>query len=165
MKLPRDTLDSIPSLASHRGSTLSTNQVVNARLKLGKRVLDMAALSVARAKESGVDSDQDPRTALEEEGRQEDTSPKSNLEAGNNRHRGIVVLLDEAADGISHGVGRILGLAVGGSGSTWNQLLGRSNGWDNVGTGVCGDVKDRVDAVREERKRVLGHKEPDEGHH
>lgn len=47
-------------------------------------------------------------------------SLKSNFEVGNNWYRGIVVFFDEVVDGISYGVGCILGFVVGGSGSIWN---------------------------------------------
>ena len=71
MELSSAVLDAIPDLTSCWGCPLSTDKIVDARLKLGERVLNMCALGEAGPEESGVDSQQDPGTALEEDGAKE----------------------------------------------------------------------------------------------
>ncbi len=165
MELPRAALDAVPNLASHGRGALGADQVVDAGLELGERALHVAALGKARAQEGGVDGDQDPRAALEENGGQQEADPEEDLEARDHRHGRIVVLLDERANGIR---GRVLGVHRLGSGrgpSGGINLLGRDDSRNQGRADICGDVEDRVNAVGEEGQHVLGHEEPDQGHH
>lgn len=154
-------LDVVPDAAGGGGSALGTDKRVDASRELAERGLDVAALGVAGADKGRVDGEQDPRAALEQEGGEDDAEPEEDLEARHNRHGRVVVLLDKGANAVSQGAGR-LGAgrrAVGGTGRR------RADGGQQVGAGVRGDVEDGVDAVREEGERVLGGKEPDQGHH
>ncbi len=95
MELSRGRLDGLPYLTGPGRGALGTDKVVEAGLELGERVLDVAALSIAGAEESGVDSEQDPRAALEENGPQNKANPQQNLEPRNDRHGAVIVLLNE----------------------------------------------------------------------
>lgn len=125
----------------------------------------MAALGITGPKKSGVNGNQDPGAALPEDGAQEETSPNGDLKTRDDRHGSIVVLLDESTDRIGHGVRRILGLAVGRSTGSGGQLLGREDCGDEISAGVCRDVEDGVNAIGKEGERVLGHEQPNNGHH
>lgn len=118
----------------------------------------MSALREPRAEESSVQSNQDPRAALEEDSSEQQADPEEDLEGGNDGHAGVVVLLDEDADLLSQSTVS-LGLASG-------TIGGRGRGADGgqkVGAGVGGDVEDGVDAVGEQGEGVLGREQPDKG--
>lgn len=163
VELTSTVLDTVPNLACNWGGSLGTNEIIDARLKHGKGVLDMAALRESSAQECGVDGNQDPRPALEENGRQEKTNPEKDLEARDNGHGHVVVLLDKAANSIRQGVRSVLGLSVRRSAGA-RDSLGRDDGGDQVRASVGCNVEDGVDAVGQHSKRVLGHEEPDKGH-
>lgn len=163
MELTGKALDGLPSLTSSRRGALSANEVVDADLKVAERVLDVAALSKAGAEEDGVDDDQDPGAALEEDDVEEDTEPEDELNVGNNRHGRIVVLLNETANRVGHGVLSVLGLGAG-RGTGGRGHLGRGHeSRDQVRTSIGSDVEDRVDGEGKHGDRVLGHEEPDKG--
>lgn len=163
MELPGSLLGRLPSLARGRGSSLRSDQRVDTGAELGERVLDVTALSVARTEESSVEDNQDPRSALEEDGRQKNAEPEKNLERRDNGHGSIVVLLDESTNlvskwAVNHGSAagrRALGLLL---------RLGRKESGNQVGASVGSNMEDRVDRVREQSEGVLGSKEPHEGH-
>ena len=163
MELPGSLLGRLPSLARSRGSSLGSDQRVDTGAELGERVLDVAALGVASTEEGSVEDNQDPRSALEEDGRQQNAEPEKNLERRNNGHGSIVVLLDESTNLVSkwavdHGSAagrRALGLRLS---------LGRKEGGNQVGAGVGSNVEHRVDRVGKQSEGVLGSKEPHEGH-
>ena len=56
---------------------------------------------------------------------------------------------------------RDLGLGIWRGGRRGN-LLGREDGWDQIGTRVGGDVEHRVDSIGQHGERVLGHEQPDQ---
>lgn len=166
MELPSTVLDGAPDLAGGRGGTLSSDERVDASTEGGERVLDMGALAVTRTEEDGVEADKDPRSALEENGRQKDTEPEEDLEAGDDGHGSIIVLLDKGTDLISERAvyrGSVVGRGTIGSGSVRSALGGGESG-DQVGASVGSNVEDREDGVGEKSQRVLGSEEPDEGH-
>ena len=166
MELPRGALHAVPDLASDGRGALGADEVVDAGLELGKRTLHVAALGKARAQEGSVEGNQDPRAALEEQGRQKEADPKQDLEARDHRHGRVVVLLDEGSDRIRSRVLRVLDLTSGLRGVAGRgDLLGRHESRDQGRANICGDMEDRVDAVREESKQVLGHEEPNQSHH
>lgn len=166
VELPGPDLDAIVDLADSGRGTLSTHQVVTPRLQQRKRVLDVAALGETSPEEGRVDGEQDPRAALEDDGAQEDADPEEDFEAGDNRHGSIVVLLDKSSDRVRHGVLRVHGLA-GGRGATRGgfNLGWGNNGRNHIGSRVCRDVEDRVDAIGKHREGILGQDEPNNGHH
>ena len=165
MELPGAALDSVPDLASNRGSALGADKVINAGLELTERVLDMGALSETSPEEGGVECDQDPRAALEDDGAAEQANPQEDLQPRHDRHGRIIVLLDEGTNRLGERVLSILRLGAGRGSGRRVDLLGRDKGWDYVCARVGRDVENRVDAIWQHRKRVLGHEEPDDGHH
>ena len=146
-------LDHVPHLPGHGRRTLSANERVHACAELGEGVLDVAALGVASAEESGVEDNQDPRAALEEDGGKEDADPEEYLQRGDDRHGRIVVLLDKDTNPIGPGV---VGLGLG-------SVACGGDGRDQVGASVGGDVENRVHRVGEESHGVLRRKEPYKG--
>ena len=152
MELPDTVLESLPHLAGSGGSALGANERVHTGTEQGERLAEVRALGVAGAEEDGVQGDEDPRPALEEDGGQEHAEPEEDLESRDDRHARGVVLLAEVANLL--GKRAILLGVVGGRGSD-----GRDQGVACVG----GNVEDGVDAVGEEGQRVLGRDEPDEG--
>lgn len=161
MELPGASLDTIPNLSGSRWRALSSNKVINPRLELCERALDVSALAEASAEERGVDDQQDPAPTLEEDGREEETRPQRNLEAGDDGHGGIIVLLDKGANGIGERVRVGLRLRTGSSSGGGS---GGGDGRDDGGAGVGRKVEDGVDAVRQQCDGVLGREEPDKGH-
>lgn len=121
----------------------------------------MGALTETGAQEGAVNGQQDPAPTLEEDGRQEEAGPQRNLEARDDGHRRVIVLLDEIADGVGERVRVVLRLATRRGGA----LGGRDDGRDDSGASVGREVEDRVDAVGEHGDRVLGREKPDQGHH
>lgn len=97
---------------------------------------------------------------MEQDGGDEEANPQGNLEAGDDRHGHVVVLLDEGANGVGDPV--VLGLGLGAVGS-WD-LGGWDDRGDDGGAGVGCKVEDGVDRVGEQREEVRGREEPDEGH-
>ena len=131
----------------------------------------MSALREAGTQEDRVDANQDPGPALEESGSEQQTNPEHDLEAGNDSHGGVVVLLDEEANLVSQGAvnlglrgGARRGARRGAGSGTVSGSLGRRDGGDHIGAGVSSDVEDRVHRVRQEGEGILRHEEPDEGH-
>lgn len=163
MELPGSLLGRLPSLARGGGSSLGSDQRVDASGELSERVLHVAALSVASTQEGSVEDNEDPRSALEEDGRQENAEPEKDLERRDNRHGSIVVLLDESTNLVSEWAvnhrsaagRRTLGLGLS---------LGRKEGGNQVGAGVGSNVEHRVDRVGKQSEGVLGGKEPHKGH-
>lgn len=160
MELPGTTLDAIPNLPGCRRRSLSTQLAIDPSLKCRERVLDMGALAESGAEEDGVEGKQDPAAALEKDGGTEEAGPQSDLKAGDNRHRHVVVFLDEGADGVGNPV--VLGLGLGAIGG--GDLGGRDDGGDDGGAGVGREVEDGVDGVGEQGQEVRGREEPDKGH-
>lgn len=165
MELLRSVLDSLPYLSCDRGDALATNEGIDSRGQVLKLVLDEAALGEAGAEEGRVQSQQDPGAPGEDEGGAEKAEPQHNLKDGHEAHGQVVVLLHEAADGLSER-GGLVGWLRGGRGAGW----GHDGGWggdggDEVGARVGRDVEDGVDAEWEHGEGVLGGEEPDERHH
>ncbi len=164
MELSGAVLDAFPDLPGRRRGALGTHEVVHPRLELAKRVLDVDALGEAGAQEDCVKDDKDPRSALEQEGGDEEAEPKEDLECRDDRHGAVVVLLDEAANGVGHRVRGELGLSIRRRAGGRGDRLGREDSGDEVRSGVGGDVEDGVDAVGEHGERVLRREEPDQSH-
>lgn len=163
MELTGEALDGLPSLTSSRRGALSANEVVDALLKVAERVLDMAALSEAGAKEDGVDGDQDPGATNEEDDVEKNADPEEELNVGNDRHRRIVVLLNKIANRVGHRVLSVLGLGAGRSSGGRGHLGRGHESRDQVRAGIGSDVEDRVDGEGKHGDRILGHEEPDKG--
>lgn len=68
MELDSNLLDNIPALLELRWGSLGANKVVGSCDDVSKRILDMAALSIASSEECCVQAKQDPRPTLEKDG-------------------------------------------------------------------------------------------------
>ena len=141
---------------------MTTNKSINSCLQLSELGLNKATLGKSCAEEGSVDCNQDPGTFAEGNGREEETAPEKDLENSNQTHGGIVVFLDEFANGISQCVRLVGWLATWGSSSCGN--LRWLEGWDQVGTSIGCDVEDRIDSEWEHREGVLGTEKPHKGH-
>lgn len=162
MELLGATLDTVPDLSGDGGSTLSTDKGVDAGVELSEGVLDVSALREAGAEESSVDGQEDPRSALEDDGGEEDADPEEDLETGNNRHGRVIVLLHESTNLIGPRV--VDGLGLGRTSGGLDSGLGSNDNGNEIGASVGSDVEDGVDGVGKESKRVLGGEEPNKGH-
>lgn len=162
VELPSTALDTVPDLSCGRRSTLGTDEVIDTGLEHGEGVLNVAALRKSGAQEGGVDGNQDPRPALEQDSREQQADPKKDLEAGHDRHGHVIVLLNEGANSVRKRVSTVLRLRV--RRARGGDDLGRDDGGDQVGAGVGRNVEDRVDAVGQHSERILGHEEPDQSH-
>lgn len=163
VELPGTALDTVPHLSGSWRRALRTNEVVDPGLEPCEGALDVGALAETSAQEDGVDDQQDPAPTLEEDGREQQAEPQSNLEAGDNGHGRVVVLLDEGADGISEWVrGHMRSRTAGGTGGG-NGLVGGSERRDDGGASVGREMKYGVDEVRQQSDWVLWGEEPDEG--
>lgn len=162
MELLGTTLDTVPDLSGDRGSALGTDKRLDAGVELSERVLDVGALGEASSEEGSVDGQEDPRSALEDDGREENADPEEDLEGGNNRHGRVIVLLNKSTDLIRD---RVVdgGLGLGRSRGGLSSGLGSNENGNEVGASVGSDVEDGVDSVGEESKRVLRGEEPDKG--
>lgn len=160
VELPGTALDTIPNLTSRWWGSLSAELAVDPRLESGEGVLDVGALAEAGADEDGVEGEQNPAAALEEDGGDEEADPQGDLEAGDDGHGHVIVLLDKGANGVGDPV--VLGLGLGAIGS--GDLSRRDDGGDDGGAGVGRKVEDGVDGVREQSQEVGRGEEPDEGH-
>jgi hypothetical protein len=138
---------------------------VGASSKLANGLLDKRALGVASAEESEVDDQQNPATLREGKSRQHQAEQEQDLESGDNTHAGIVVLLDEAANGLSERVLLAGGLGARGArrGRASAALRGLQ-GRDQVHAGVGRNVEDRVHAEGQEGQNDLARVQPDESH-
>jgi hypothetical protein len=93
-------LETTPGLSDGRREVLTSGNGVTTSAELVDGRLHKGALVEASSKEDGVDSDQDPRALLEEEGREAQTEPQSDLEDSDKSHGRIVVVLNEVANGV-----------------------------------------------------------------
>lgn len=160
MELPGTTLDAIPNLPERGRDSLSAKLAVDSGLEDREGVLHVRALGETSAEEGGVESQQDPAAALENNGPDEKTNPEGDLESGHNGHGRVIVLLDKCANVVGSPEvldGRLRAVGGGSSG-------GRDDGGDDGGAGVGREVEDGVDGVGEESQEERGGEEPYKGH-
>jgi hypothetical protein len=93
-------LETTPGLSDGRRQVLTSGNGITTSAELVDGRLHKGALVEASSKEDGVDSDQDPRALLEEESREAQTEPQSDLEDSDKSHGRIVVVLNEVANGV-----------------------------------------------------------------
>lgn len=158
--LAHDTLESLPTLAELRGGALVGDRGVSTGSELANSLLHERALGVAGAEEGKVYDQQDPATLGESDSGQHETEQQGDLKGGNDAHAGIVVLLDEAANGLGElgllagrlGVGRAGGTRAGGLALALGLGL---EGRDQVHATIGSDVEDRVDTEGQEGENEL----------
>lgn len=162
--LAHDALEGLPALTNLRGSALVGDRGVGASGELTNSLLDKRALGVAGTEEGQVDDQQNPATLGEGDSGQDEAEEEQDLEGSDNTHASIVVLLDEAANGLGEGVLLAGGLGTGGRG--WARGTGSwgLQGGDQVHAGVGRNVEDRVHAEGEESQDELAGVEPDKSH-
>lgn len=88
------------------------------RRTLLESVLNKVALAETCAEEDGVDAQQDPATSAKGDGRHEQTDPEEDFETGDEHHAGVIVFLNELADGVG----------CGGLGLVWSGACGGCRG-------------------------------------
>lgn len=162
MESPGTSLDAIPDLSGGRWSTLGPDEVIDSGLKSSKRALHVGTVVNARPQEGSVDGQQDPAPTLEQDGAKQKATPQGDLKARDNGHGRVVVLLDEAADGVGDGMGVVLGLRAGRGTGRGRGLGGRNDSRDDGGARVGCKVEDGVDAVGQQGNWVLRGQEPHE---
>lgn len=166
--LTQQALDRLPRIPRGGGHTLLRDLGVDARAEVRNGALDEAALGVARAQEDRVQRDEDPAAAAEQQRGAEQAEPEEDLEDGDERHRAVVVVLDEAADGVGKSGGLLRCGAAFAVGRLWacagSALWGGIDGGEKVGAGVGQYVEDGVDGEGEDGERRLAREEPNESH-
>lgn len=162
--LAHESLDSLPSLTHNWRCALIRHHGIRTRSALTDGALHKAALAVPRSEKDGVDGQQDPAALGEGNSGEHDTEPEQDLKTGDKSHGSIVVLFDESANVIGERR-RFRGWPASRGSTSSTRLLGRSDGGDEVGTGVSGDVEDGVDHKGQQGQRHLARKEPHERHH
>ena len=137
---------------------------ISASGQLANSLLDKRTLGVAGTEEGQVHDQQNPATLGEGNGGENQAEKKQYLKSSDNTHAGIVVLLDEAANGL--GEVALLASRPGAGGRGWARGTGSwgLQGWDEVHAGVSRNMEDRVDAEGEEGQNELAGVEPDKGH-
>lgn len=105
--------------------------------------LDKAALAISSPQEYSVDSEEDPAALLEQDCGTKNTEPEEDFKSSDKSHRGVVIFLDEFANGVS------CGRRFRGGSAAWRStgsglLRGRDGGKD-VGTRVGRNMEDGVD--------------------
>lgn len=155
VELAGSSLDTVPDLSGRRRGVLLSNSRVNSGTELADSVLHVSALRKTSTEEGSVKGQQDPRSALEQDGGQEKTGPEKDLQTRHDSHGGVVIGLHEVTNGICD---RAAGLGARSS------TLDRRDSGDNVGASVSCDVENGVDSVWQKGKGVLGSDKPDKGH-
>lgn len=158
VELARTHFDAVPDLAGGGWGRLVGGERVDTGLEQAERILGVAALGDTSAKEGSVETQEDPRTALEKDGSEQEANPEENLEGRDNRHGGVVVCLDKVADGSGK-----TALSLRPIGGTSRSLDWLHRGQD-IGASVSRNVENRVDAVGQHSQRVLRSEQPDESH-
>lgn len=139
---------------------------VSAGSQLTNGLLDKGALGIAGAEERKVDNQQDPASLGESQSGEDQAEKQGDLEGSDNTHASIVVLLDEATNGLGERVLLAGGLGVGGAGRgrTSSTLGRRLESGDQVHATVGSDMEDGVDAEGQESEDQLAGVEPDQSH-
>ena len=163
VNLTNNALEGLPALTNLRRSALVRDGGIGASGHLANGLLDERALGVAGTEERKVNQQENPATLREGDSRQDQANEQGDLEGSDNTHAGIVVLLDEAANGLGERVllnsrlGRSGGACAGGS-------LGWLQGGDQVHAGVGRDVEDRVHTEGQKSQDKLAGVQPDKSH-
>lgn len=152
IRLTHNSLECIPSLADRGRSGLMGDRRVDASNKVTNSLLDKDALGVSCAEEGQVDGQEQKASLGESEEGERQANQERHLQASDESHAGIIVLLDESADGL--GNGRLLAGVRGGGLQGGNQ----------VGARVGCNVEDGVDAERQQGQGDLTRVEPHQRH-
>lgn len=99
--LLKHVLGSVPGLASSWRNILALSERITASTELLDHALHKSALADAGAEENGEESQNDPASLDEEDGRAKDAEPQCQLKASDERHTRVIVVLHEAAEGLS----------------------------------------------------------------
>ena len=161
--LVQKILHCLPSLSDRRRHVWVLNLLIDSGSQLAKSPLDELALGDSRPEEDGVDTQQDPRPFAECQCGEEEAHPEHDLEQGDQKHRGVVILLYKAANRVSQWR---LRLRRGGRhrGACWSRF-GNLERWDNVGPGVGRDMENRIDGEREKGERDLSRVQPHQAYY
>src|SRR5690606_14053278 len=94
-----DSLEGTPSVSNATWNSLVGKNAIKESLHVQNSRSHELRLSVADADKDRVNNQEDPAVG-EDQGSKEDTGPESKLEAGDKVHASVVVLLDEAGNGL-----------------------------------------------------------------
>lgn len=156
MNLLQDILDCLPGLLGNWWHILPVGESITTSTNLLDGTLDKGTLGNAGTEEDGVKSQENPAALDEDDCGTEKTEPQSELEPSNQRHAGVIVLLDKSAKGVTKTRrGRLL--------ASWGGWW-RRDCWKQDGAGVGQDVESAVNGEWQQSERVLLRNEPNEGH-
>lgn len=131
------------------------NRRVHTRHNVTNSLLNEGTLGIPRAEEGQVDRPEEEVPLGEGEDGEGQTDQESHFQSSDETHASVVVLFDEAADRLRQR--RLLGTVRAG---------GRRglDGGDQIGARVGRNVKDGVDAERQEGQGNLARVQPQQGH-
>lgn len=135
--LTNNTLDLLPDASNGRRSALVRQSTIGAGSELSDSALHKGALRVAHSEEDGVDAKENPGAFGEGDSGEDEAEEEENLEDGDERHAAVIVLLDEASNGLGEAGGLRLSALTGG-------LRLAMNGRKQHGARVGGDVEDGI---------------------
>ena len=140
------------------------NRRVNPSRDVTDSMLNKGTLRVPCAEEGQVDAQENKGSLGERQESDCQAEQKSHFQPGNETHAGIVVLLNEPANGL--GQRRLFGRGSGAGGRRRRRatLLGGLQRRDQVGARVGCNVEDGVDAEREEGQGNLARVKPHQSH-
>lgn len=101
MRFRSAALHLLPHVASGRRDILPVGQSISMRTHLADHALHERALGDTRAEEDSVDQQENPATLREEDCGAKEAEPERDLKTGNNRHAGVIVVFDEAANAVA----------------------------------------------------------------
>lgn len=144
--LTNHALDLLPDASNGRRSALVGQGAVGTGSELSNGALHKGALRMAHSEEDGVDAKENPGTLGEGDGREDETEEEENLEDGDKGHAAIVVLLDEASNGLGEAGGLRLSALTGG-------LRLAIDGRKQHGARVGGDMEDGIHSEGHDSQR------------
>ncbi len=141
-RLSHNALERGPGLAGDGRGALVGHGGIDAGRQLADDRLNEAALGVAGPQEGRVGEREEDGAAAESKKRDEHAEPGDELEQGDESHAGVIVLLDESAQGLGQGGLLRLRLAIGRSILLLAFVRGRGlEHGDQVAAGVGRDME------------------------
>lgn len=103
MHLASHTLDILPHTLRRRRDILSVGHSITPSTHLPDHALHKRALRYPRPQKDSIDHQQDPAALLEQDGGTQDPEPEEHLQRSDDRHTGVVVVLNKATDVLAEG--------------------------------------------------------------
>lgn len=154
--LLKNSLGGVPRLTGGWRYVLALSKGITTSTELLNHALHERALADTGAQEDGVEDENDPAALSKDDGGSENAEPEGELETGDYGHAGVIVVLDEATNGVCNaGSWGLL--------ACWNSWR-RLNDWEKDATSICQDVEDAVNGVWQHCEWVLLGEEPQKSH-